>query len=57
MSASGTVTIANVNPDVTGASTTPSTIDEGDSTLRRPFSDPGFNDTYTGSIDWGFGAR
>jgi hypothetical protein len=56
VSASGTLTIANVSPDVTGASTTPSIIDEGESTsFAAQFSDPGFNDTYTGSIDWGIG--
>ena len=57
VSASATLTIGNVNPDVTGAATNPTTIDEGDSTsFSAQFSDPGFNDTYTGSIDWGFGA-
>jgi hypothetical protein len=56
VSASGTLTIANVSPDVTAASTVPSTIDEGESTsFSAQFSDPGFNDTYTGSIDWGIG--
>jgi hypothetical protein len=56
VSASGTLTIANVSPDVTGANNTPSTIDEGDSTtFAAEFSDPGFNDTYTASIDWGIG--
>lgn len=57
VSASGTLTISNVAPDVSGANTTPSTIDEGDSTtFTAQFSDPGFNDTYTASIEWGIGA-
>ena len=37
--------------------TTPSTIDEGQATtFSASFTDAGWNDTYTGAIDWGFGA-
>jgi len=56
VSASNTVTVTNANPSVTSPSTTPSTIDEGESTtFGASFADAGWNDTYTGSIDWGFG--
>jgi len=56
VSASGTVTVSNVAPTVFSASTTPATIDEGQSTAFSAwFTDPGWNDTYTGSINWGFG--
>jgi hypothetical protein len=57
VSASNTVTVSNANPDVSSASNTPATIDEGQSTaFSASFSDAGWNDTYTGSINWGFGA-
>jgi len=56
VSASGTVTVSNANPAVSSPSNTPSTIDEGQSTsFTASFSDAGWNDTYTGSINWGFG--
>lgn len=56
VSASGTVTVSNVAPAVFDAATTPPAIDEGQSTtFSASFSDPGWNDIYTGSIDWGFG--
>jgi hypothetical protein len=56
VSASNTVTVSNANPSVTSPAATPATIDEGQSTtFGASFSDPGWNDTYTGSIDWGFG--
>lgn len=55
VSASNTVTVGNVAPDVTSATTTPVVIDEGQSTtFSASFSDPGWNDTYTASIDWGY---
>jgi len=54
VSSSNTLTVANVAPSVT-ATTADATIDEGDSyTMAAAFSDPGWNDTYTGSIDWDF---
>lgn len=57
VSAANTVTVSNANPSVTAPSTTPATIDEGQSTtFSASFSDAGWNDTYTGSIDWGFGS-
>ena len=56
VSASNTVTVSNEAPSVSSATATPSTIDEGQSTaFTADFSDPGWNDTYTASIDWGFG--
>jgi hypothetical protein len=56
VSASGTVTVGNVAPTVFSASTAPATIDEGQSTAFSAwFTDPGWNDTYTGLINWGFG--
>lgn len=52
-----TVTVGNIAPTVTTAALTLATIDEGQSNaFSATFSDPGWNDTYTGSIDWGFGA-
>lgn len=55
VTASNTVTVSNVDPNVTSPATTPSTIDEGQSTtFTATFADPGWNDTYTGSINWGF---
>jgi len=57
VSASNTVTVSNANPSVTSPLATPATIDEGGgTTFSASFTDPGWNDTYTGSIDWGFGA-
>jgi hypothetical protein len=56
VSASNTVTVSNANPAVTSPATSPSTIDEGQSTtFSASFSDAGWNDTYTASVDWGFG--
>ncbi len=56
VSASATVTVSNANPSVASPANTPSTIDEGQSTtFTASFSDAGWNDTYAGSIDWGFG--
>jgi hypothetical protein len=56
VSASNTVTVSNANPSVTSPAAAPATIDEGGSTtFSASFSDAGWNDTYTGSIDWGFG--
>ena len=56
VSASNTVTVSNANPAVTSPATSPSTIDEGQSTtFAATFSDAGWNDTYTADIDWGFG--
>jgi len=56
VSASNTVTVSNANPAVSGASTTPATIAEGQgTTFGASFADAGWNDTYTGSINWGFG--
>ncbi len=57
VSASADVTVTNADPSVGSASATPSTIDEGQSTsFTASFSDAGWNDTYSGSIDWGFGS-
>lgn len=54
--ASNTVTVGNVNPNVASPAATPSTIDEGQSTtFTATFTDPGWNDTYSAAIDWGFG--
>jgi hypothetical protein len=54
VTASDTLTVANVAPDVT-ATSADATIDEGESyTMTAGFTDPGWNDTYTGSIDWAF---
>jgi hypothetical protein len=56
VSASGTVTVTNVSPAIFSISTLPPTINEGQSTsFSAWFSDPGFNDTYSGLINWGFG--
>jgi hypothetical protein len=56
VSASGTVTVGNVPPTVFNVSLSAVPIDEGQSTIFSAwFSDPGRNDTYTASIDWGFG--
>lgn len=55
VTASSTVTVSNAAPAVSSPSNTPSTIDEGQSTtFSAMFSDVGWNDTYSGSIDWGF---
>ena len=55
--ASNTLTVANVAPTVS-ATTADATIDEGESyVMAAAFSDPGWNDTYTGSIDWDFPAE
>lgn len=55
--ASGTLTVSNVAPTVT-ETTGDATIDEGQSyAMSAGFSDPGWNDTYTGSIDWNFPAE
>lgn len=55
VTAANTVTVSNANPVVSAPSNTPSTIDEGDSTtFSALFADAGWNDTYTGSINWGF---
>lgn len=55
VTASNTVTVSNANPVVSSPSNTPSTIDEGQSaTFSALFSDAGWNDTYSGSINWGF---
>ncbi|MBM3940892.1 MAG: hypothetical protein FJ318_08430 [SAR202 cluster bacterium] len=52
VSDTATLTVSNVAPSVTVTSS-PATIDEGDSyLLTATFSDPGWNDTYTGSVDW-----
>ena len=57
VTASNTLTVLNVAPTVT-ATSSDVTIDEGDSyTMTAGFSDPGWNDTYTGSIDWDFPAE
>lgn len=54
VSSSATLTLENVAPDVT-ATAPDTTINEGDTfTMSASFSDPGWNDTYTGSIDWDF---
>jgi len=54
VSSSATVTVGNVDPLVE-ISTPPTVIDEGDVfAVAAGFSDPGWNDTYTGSIDWDF---
>jgi len=56
VSASNTVTVSNQAPSVTSPAVTPTTIDEGQSTaFSANFSDPGWNDTYVASINWGFG--
>lgn len=56
VSASGTVTVSNVMPTVTSPSNNPSSVNEGqNTTFTASFSDPGWNDTYTATIDWGFG--
>jgi hypothetical protein len=52
--ASNDLMVSNVPPSVT-ATTADATIDEGESyMMAASFSDPGWNDTYTGSIDWDF---
>ena len=57
VSASNVITVTNANPVATSPSLAPSTIDEGQSaTFGATFTDDGWNDTYTGAIDWGFGA-
>jgi hypothetical protein len=54
VTASNTLTVTNVAPDVT-ATSSDVTLDEGESyTMTAGFTDPGWNDTYTGSIDWDF---
>ena len=54
VSSSNTLTVANAAPTVT-ATTGDATIDEGAAYLMAAsFTDPGWNDTYTGSIDWSF---
>lgn len=56
VSASGTVTVSNVAPAVFSVSLSAPIIDEGQSTIFSGwFSDPGWNDTYSGLINWGFG--
>jgi hypothetical protein len=51
---SDTLTISNVAPTVT-ATTADAAIDEGDDySMAAAFSDPGWNDTYSGSIDWDY---
>lgn len=56
VSGSETLTISNVAPDVTADSGLTTTIDEGEFfDMLASFSDPGWNDTYTGSINWGIG--
>ena len=56
VSASGTVTVGNVPPTVFDVLLSAITINEGQSTMfSASFTDPGWNDTYTASIDWGFG--
>ena len=57
VSASNTVTVSNADPSVTAPSVTAATINEGQSTtFSASFADDGWNDTYTGSIGWGFGS-
>jgi hypothetical protein len=57
VSGANTVTVSNANPSVTSPAAAPATIDEGQSTtFGASFADPGWNDTYIGSIDWGFGS-
>ena len=54
VSANATVTVGNVDPAVV-VSTPPTVINEGDVfQVAGTFSDPGWNDTYTGSINWDF---
>ncbi len=56
VSAAGTITVSNANPSVDSTAVTQLTINEGESTtFSATFSDAGWNDTYTASIDWGFG--
>lgn len=57
VSASGSVTVSNDPPVTSAPTTTPSAIDEGQSsTFTASFTDAGWNDSYAGAIDWGFGA-
>ena len=57
VSASNVITVTNANPTLSSPSNTPSTINEGQSTtFVANFADAGWNDTYSGSINWGFGA-
>ncbi len=53
-SASATITIGNVAPTVTIDPSQVTVIDEhGTITVTAGFTDPGFGDTHTASIDWG----
>lgn len=56
VSASGTIAVGNVAPDVGAATPAPAVILEGDSAaFAADFEDRGFNDTYEATIDWGTG--
>lgn len=53
-SAATTVTVSNVNPTVTIDPAQVTVIDEGGTvTVIAEFTDPGFLDTHTATIDWG----
>ena len=57
VTASNTLTVANVAPTVTTDSGLTTTIAEGGTfAMGATFVDPGWNDTYTGTIDFGTGA-
>ena len=57
VSASGTLTVTNVAPSVSIASPAPATYAQGTLiTLNAPIGDPGSNDTFACTIDWGDGS-
>ncbi len=56
VTASGTVTVSNVAPVIIVKAVTPASMTESSTTIyTASFVDPGWNDTYAGSINWGFG--
>ena len=56
VTASGAVLVSNVAPTIVTPSVTPASMTEGSTTaFAAGFFDPGWNDTYSGSVDWGFG--
>ena len=51
------ITINNVAPTITGLGVAPNNINEGGATtLTVSFSDPGFLDTHTATVNWGDGS-
>src|SRR5207302_166274 len=55
-SATRSTTVSNVAPVITNLSVTPTIDENGVVTLHGVFTDPGTQDTYTLSINWGEGA-